>query len=90
MLWLMGRVAAFQQWHAGSSLMGVFSVIAAVKFVRATNCVCWMGLLPLTRGFELDVSGHASRVGVRLVHGAYALVVWDPGAIYGYKKVALT
>lgn len=49
-----------------------------------------MGLLPLTLEFELDVSGHASRVGVRLVHGAYALVVWDPGAIYRYKKVALT
>lgn len=37
-----------------------------------------------------DASGHVSRVGVRLVHGAYALVVWDPGAIYGYKKVTLT
>jgi hypothetical protein len=25
-----------------------------------------------------------------IVHGAYALVVWDPGAIFGYKKVSVT
>jgi len=45
-----------------------------------------------TCGLEVEQEPTAPQTASRdiLVHGAYALVVWDPGAIYGYKKVALT
>lgn len=45
-----------------------------------------------TYGLEVEQEPTAPHTASRdiIVHGAYALLLWDPGAIYGYKKVPLT
>lgn len=42
-------------------------------------------------GLEVEQEPTAPQTASRdiIVHGAYALLLWDPGAIYGYKEVPL-